>query len=71
MNELIERINKILNGNEQVSRRGIFQTLKDCREKLLKQENEIANLMEENTEQFYDFLEQAEELEQLKTKIRK
>jgi len=63
MNELIERINKILNGNKQVSRREIFQTLKDCREKLLKQENEITDLIEENTEQ-------AEELEKLKTKIR-
>ena len=64
----MKKIDKILNGNEQVSRRDIFQTLKDCREKLLKQENEIANLIEENTKQFHDFLEQAEELKQLKTK---
>ena len=70
MNELIERINKILNGNKQVSRREIFQTLKDCKDKLTSQEREITNLIEENTEQFHDFLEQAEELEKLKTKIR-
>lgn len=47
-----------------------MKTLKDCKDKLTSQEREITNLIEENTEQFHDFLEQAEELEQLKTKIR-
>jgi len=71
MNGLIERIDRILNGNNPISRREIFQTLKDCKDKLTSQEREITNLIEENTEQFHDFLDQAEELEKLKTKIRK
>ena len=68
MNELIEKIEKILNGNNPISRREIFQILKDCKDNLTNQEMEINDLMEENAEQLHDFLEQAEELEKLKTK---
>lgn len=71
MNELIEKIEKILNGNNPISRRELFQILKDCKDNLTNQEMKINDLMEENAEQYHDFLEQAEELEKLKTKIRK
>ena len=40
MNELIEKIEKILNGNNPISRREIFQILKDCKDNLTNQEME-------------------------------
>lgn len=59
MDELIEKIDKILNGNNPVSRRELFQILKDCKDNLTNQEMEINDLMEV-------YYEQAEELEKLR-----